>query len=297
MSLQDLIRLLVSITLIEMMVAIGLQVTAAELRAVARDRKLIARAAFANYVLVPAVTVALLLFFHAKPAVAAGFLILAACPGAPYGPPLTAIAKGDVAASVGLMALLAASSTLLAPLLLVALLPLVAGESRLAIDPARMVATLAVTQLLPLGTGLLIRYKRPAWADAARKPAKLIGTLLNITAVALILSANFDALSEIRPGALLGMLALLLASLAAGRLLGGPAADRRKAVTLTTSLRNVGLALVIASTAFGAAAVIAVLAYGLLEVHGSLALSLAWGYANRRDIRLSVRQAPTARSG
>ena len=38
--------------------------------------------AIANYVVVPAATVVLLLLFHAQPTVAAGFLILAVCPGA-----------------------------------------------------------------------------------------------------------------------------------------------------------------------------------------------------------------------
>jgi BASS family bile acid:Na+ symporter len=35
--------------------------------------------------------------------VAAGFVVLAVCPGAPYGPPFTAIAKGSVAVAVGLI--------------------------------------------------------------------------------------------------------------------------------------------------------------------------------------------------
>jgi BASS family bile acid:Na+ symporter len=73
------------------------------------------------------------------------------------------------------------------------------------------------------------------------------------------------------------MLALLLASWAAGWLLGGPGVDARKAMTLTTSLRNVGVGLVIATGAFaGTPAVTAVLVYGLFEVVGSLLLALGW---------------------
>ena len=75
MNLDRLMNLLVTITLIEMMVAIGLRVTFAELLVVARNWGLVARGMLANYVCVPAATVALLLVFDAHPMVAIGFVI------------------------------------------------------------------------------------------------------------------------------------------------------------------------------------------------------------------------------
>src|SRR5262245_45265784 len=101
--MDQLINVLVTITLIEMMVAMGLGVTLVDLAGVAGNWRLVARAALANYLCVPAATVGLLVLFDAQPMVAAGFLILAVCPGAPYGPPFTAIAKGNVPVAVGLM--------------------------------------------------------------------------------------------------------------------------------------------------------------------------------------------------
>jgi predicted Na+-dependent transporter len=77
MSLDRVINILVTITLIEMMVLVGLRVRFAELAQTAGNWRLVARAAVANYVLVPAVTVALLMLFHASAMVAAGFLVLA----------------------------------------------------------------------------------------------------------------------------------------------------------------------------------------------------------------------------
>jgi bile acid:Na+ symporter, BASS family len=53
MTVDQLINILVTITLIEMMVAIGLGVTFADLAGVARNWWLVARAALANYVLAP----------------------------------------------------------------------------------------------------------------------------------------------------------------------------------------------------------------------------------------------------
>ena len=113
MTMNQFINLLVTIMLIEMMVAIGLGVTFADLVGVARNWRLVFQAGLANYVCVPAVTVGLLLLFQpADPTVSAGFLILAVCPGAPFGPPCTGLAKGNVTAAVGLMVLLAGSSAI-----------------------------------------------------------------------------------------------------------------------------------------------------------------------------------------
>ena len=67
MSLDRAINILVTITLIEMMVLVGLQVTFTELAQAAKNWWLLARAAMANYVLFPAVTTALLMLFDVGP--------------------------------------------------------------------------------------------------------------------------------------------------------------------------------------------------------------------------------------
>jgi hypothetical protein len=69
------------------------------------------------------------------------------------GPPFTAMAKGNVAVSVGLMVILAGSCAIIAPLLLQFLVPIVAGDVQLRIDVIKMVGTLLGAQLLPLCLG------------------------------------------------------------------------------------------------------------------------------------------------
>jgi len=123
-----------------------------------------------------------------------------------------------------------------------------------------------------------VRQWRPLLADRLKEPANQLSKVLNLVAIGLILVVHFDLLTEIRLRAFVGMLALLIASWAAGWLLGGPGTGNRKAMTLTTSLRNVGVGLVIATGAFAStAAVTATLVYGLFEVVGSLLLAVAWG--------------------
>lgn len=275
------IKILVSITLMAMMVAIGLEVSLAELAAAARNWRLTTKAALANYLCIPAVTVSLLLLFHpADATVAAGFLILAVCPGAPFGPACTGLARGNVAAALGMMVLLASSSAIVAPVLLHLLLPLLSSSATLQVDSGHIVVTLLATQLAPLCLGAGVRRWSPRLANRVQRPANLLSAILNLTTLVVVLAVYFPLLAAIRLRGYVGMLALLLASWAAGWLLGGPGTDNRRALALTTSLRNVGVGLVIATTNFGGtAAVTAVLAYGIFEIVGSVLLALAWGRA------------------
>jgi BASS family bile acid:Na+ symporter len=286
MTIDQMISVLVTVMLIEMMVAVGLSVTLADLLVVVRNWRLVLGAGLANYVCVPAITIGLLLLF--RPAgdearrtysmVSAGFLILAVCPGAPFGPACAKVAKGNVAAAVGVMVLLAGSSAIAAPLLLRLLLPWLAANEALQVDEVKIVATLLLTQLLPLCAGLGLNHWLPRLAARLQKPANLLSAALGLATVGLICVVQFPLLAEISSRAWIGMIALLIASGASGWLLGGPGSDNRRAMALTTTLRNVGVGLVIATGNFpGTAAVTATLAYGIFEILGSLLLAVVWG--------------------
>jgi len=87
MSLDQVISLLVAVTLIEMSFATGLGVRLADVVGAAKDGQQLLGAGLANYVAVPAAAVTLILLVDADPLVAAGILILAVCPGAPTALP------------------------------------------------------------------------------------------------------------------------------------------------------------------------------------------------------------------
>ena len=278
MSVDQIINILVTITLIEMMVTVGLGVTIVEVVNVAENWRLVVQAAVANYVLVPAVVIGLLLLFHAPPLVAAGFLLAAVCPGAPYGPPFTGMAKGNVPVAVGLMVMLAGSSAIVAPLLLHVLLPITSGNEPLKIDVVKMVGTLLLTQLIPLGIGLAVRHSRPKLAERLSKPAKMLSTLLNLVAFSVIIVVQFHLLESIKAIGFAGMLALVIATLVVGWLLGGPGSGQRTAMGFSTAVRNVGVSLVIATASFpGTPAVTSALAYALFQTIVLALVAIAWG--------------------
>jgi BASS family bile acid:Na+ symporter len=223
------------------------------------------------------VTVALLMLFNVGAMVAAGFLVLAVCPGAPYGPPFAAIARANVPLAVGLMAILAGTSTIISPALLHVLLPWVSGGEAPKIDLIGMLGALLATQLLPLLVGLTVKHRRPQLADRLLAPLELVSKVLNLSVAGLILGTQFSMLMDISIAGFAGMLILLVASLVIGWIAGGPGMDDRRTMALTTSLRNVGLGLVIVTGNFaGTPAVSAALAYGIVEVLGSLVAALWW---------------------
>ena len=81
MRVDRLINVLSEITLIEMMVTIGLGVKFSDVLRVSRDYGRVTRALLANYILVPAAALGLLLLFHVSPMIAIGFLVAAVCRG------------------------------------------------------------------------------------------------------------------------------------------------------------------------------------------------------------------------
>jgi len=278
MRVDAIINLMATVALFFMMVAVGLGLNIWDLLRVARDWRLALRAGIANYLLVPAAAVGLVFLFQPKPMVAAGFLIAVVCPGAPFAPVLTAIAKGTAATAVGVMAILAGSSAIIAPLLLRFLLPLVAGRGDLTINPMKIITTLIVSQFLPLFLGLALHHAKPRLAERLQSPLNRFSTLLNLGLVTLILVTQFKLLQQIRLSGYLGMSIMVGATLLAGWLLGGPDSNQRKTMAITTSTRNVGVALVIVASSFpGTPVVTAATAFALFQIIAVVLVAVAWG--------------------
>jgi len=279
MAVAQLVNLLAAVTLTELMITLGLGVKASDVLSVGKQRGLLSRAFLANYILVPGATLGLLLAFHASPMVAAGFMVAAVCPGAPYAPPFTSLAKGNVAVAVGLMVFLAASSAIVAPLLLGFLLPLITGSAHAGIDVVKMIGTLLGAQLLPLCVGIWIRHSHAALADRLKKPASALSLSLNLVLLTVIIIIQFQTLVDIHVSGYFGMLCLVLATLVAGLLVTKRRqADTAKSMILTTSVRNVGVSLVIVTASFpGTAAITSATAYALFQTVVIALVALAWG--------------------
>ena len=278
MNAPSFIPMLNATALVTMMLSMGLRVGLDELRASARPARRLVAGLIANYVLVPAVTIVLLYAFRANPMVSVGFLILAVCPGAPVGPPITAIAGGNVPWSIGMMLILAGLSALVTPALLSVLLPWIAPATSVHVNYPTIVRILLFTQLLPLAFGLGIHHAAPGLTRRVVRPVGLLANVLLLVLIVVIVATQHETLAAIRLRGWLGMNLLLLASLGIGWVFGGADLATQKALATTTAARNVAVGLVIATSDFARTpAVTAVIAYGLVSIVGTLGLALLFG--------------------
>ncbi len=96
--------------------------------------------------------------------------------------------------------------------------------------------------------------------------------------LAAILFVQFRVLAEIRLAGYLEMLFLVIATVVSGWLIGGRESEDRKGMVLTTSVRNVGVSLVIVTGSFpGTPAVGSATAYALFQTIVIALVALAWG--------------------
>jgi bile acid:Na+ symporter, BASS family len=233
-----------------MAITAGLKVRVDELVSALKRTRLIVVGLVASFIVMPLITVILLHVFHAPPMVAAGFLIVSVCAGAPFAVPGTTIAKGDVPYAIGLMVVSAALSVVLAPLLLSLLLARLPGAGSLTIDYVGIAETLLFSQIIPLGLALAFHSWKPALAARFAKPAEMIQDSLVVAVVVCGLVAQFDQLAKFSLWAFGGLLLLVLIGTIVGWVLGGPDKATRKALAFSTPQRNTGIAMVIAAANF-----------------------------------------------
>ncbi len=146
-----------------------------------------------------------------------------------------------------------------------------------------MTVTLILGQLLPLLLGLAINYWHPSLTSRLVGPARQGVKILNAALLVLISYSYYKLFLEIKPIGYFGMLLLLIATLTIGWLAGVSDSSNRKAMALTTSIRNGVPSMVIAIESFGdTLALPAVVVFGIFGILGSLVLALWWGmHANR----------------
>jgi BASS family bile acid:Na+ symporter len=238
-------KLSVLVFVVTCMLTAGLGLSVGAVVAPLRRIRLVVLSLVANFVLAPALAYGLTALIPLEEAYAIGLLLLGGAAGAPFLPKLAALAKGDMAFSVGLMLLLTVGSVILMPLTLPLLIPGLAAE------PWPLLKPLLFTMLLPLAIGMVIKNRCEQWAAKLRSVFEKVSNISMVLAVALLVGLNFGALLETfgTGAAAVGALFVALV-LAAGWALGGPAPGTRSVLGVGTGQRNVAAALVIATQNF-----------------------------------------------
>jgi BASS family bile acid:Na+ symporter len=250
----------VAVLLVASMLAVGTAATVGDFRALVRRRGLVMLAVAANVIVLPGLAVALVTTAGLGPEVALGVVLAAAAPGGGTGALLTLHARGDLAVSTGLQ-------VLLGPLGLVAV-PVWAAAVGQGVVPAGGVGLLVVGggllgQVVPLAVGMWLRRSRPQMAERVHPVARRVADVLLGGLVVYFLVTGVGRLPQVGWAGVAVIAVLVAVSMTPVALRWPGSVPQRRAVAMTTGVRNLTLALFFAAAATPAV-VLTVLAYGLL---------------------------------
>jgi BASS family bile acid:Na+ symporter len=266
------------------MFSAGLQVTGSQILAAIRQRRLLAKALFANFVLLPFIALLLSRLVQMPPGIAIGFLLAAVTPGAPFSTKLAGIGNADLPFAVGFMFILAVLATVTAPLAANLLLP---AEAIAQFNSLQVIRTLVQYQLIPLLLGLAVHHRWVSAADRLRRPSIVLANIYTAAVISLLVIRDFPTLITIPWPSLAAMVILTIASLIVGWTFGGPNPDTRRALALGTSIEFSGGALLVINNNFpNTAAAISVVAFALIMVVTNTAVALYWS-RSRKSVNLS----------
>jgi bile acid:Na+ symporter, BASS family len=213
-----------------------------------RPRQLV-RSLLSMNVVMPLVAAGLAAVFDFPGALNISLVALAVSPVPPILPKRQLRAGGRASYAVGLLMVAALLAIVFIPL---ALKLIALGFGKEAHVPEAAVARLvAITVLVPIAAGIVVRRLAPAFAARAARPISLGAmALLGVVVVLLLIRAWRPAVSLIGDGHVLALAAFVAIGLIVGHLLGGPDPEDRVVLALATASRHPGVALAIAAANF-----------------------------------------------
>ncbi len=227
------------------MLVMGLSLTLTQIAAPLRNIRLVALALAANFVFAPILAYLIANLLPLSDGLKFGLILVSTAAGAPFLPRLAQLAKGDVAFSVGLMALLVVTTIFYMPLVLPLLM------RGVTVNPWAIARTLILLMFIPLTIGLLTNARAAQTASALIPPLTKISNFALVSLLISGLIANLRSILEtIGTSGLLAVLLFLFLCFVTGSLLGGREHPTRTVLAFGTAQRNVSAALVVAAANF-----------------------------------------------
>lgn len=242
----------VSLAIIMLSLGVGLEVE--DFRRVARRRFAFAIGALSQVVLLPVVTFAVTLAFGLPPEIAVGFMLLSFCPGGVTSNILTKLARGDVALSVSLTAVISLLSILTVPVLAAWSVAYFLGETGPRVNITSLAFAMFMITTLPVALGVTTRAMFPGFAERINTPLARLAVVLFMLIVIAALAGNWQLFLDNLPimGLALVALILLLMGLGAGlaRVAGLTVLEMRT-ISIETGIQNSTLGITLAALITG----------------------------------------------
>lgn len=226
------------------MFGMGLTLTGPQLTAVLRRPRWLLLGIGLQFLIMPALAWGIAAKLGLPATLAAGLILVGACPGGTASNVMTYLARGDVALSVAMTA----ASTFVAPLLTPWVMLWLAG-ARVDVPALAMFIDILRIVLLPVLAGMLLRRYLAAVAKRLAGWLPGLSMLLIALIVAIILALNRHQLAA--TGAVVATAVVLHNGLGfalgyLGARLGGAGPAQRRAIAIEVGMQNSGLATALA---------------------------------------------------
>ena len=242
------------------MFSLGLGLTGADFLRVARQPKDFFVGAISQIILLPIVAFILVKIWPISPELAIGVMIIAAAPGGVTSNILTSFAKGDVALSISLTAIISLLSVITVPFILISSLNLLGSESIVQnISLVSMAMSMFLIVTVPVIIGMIFRKFAENTAVKFESFAKKISVVLFIIVLLGAILAEKDNIISYFTDAgfitlVLNILMMVIAFYVAQLL--GTGIPQKKCIAIECGLQNGTLAIFVGTTLFGGGAFI-----------------------------------------
>ena len=267
------------------MFALGLGLTGKDFLRVAKQPRDFFVGAFSQIILLPIIAFILVKIWPIAPELAIGVMIIAAAPGGVTSNLLTSFAKGDVALSVSLTAIISLLCVITIPFIVLTSVGLLADSSITQdISLIGIARNMFLIVTVPVILGMLFRRFASAIALTFEPIAKKISTVLFVLVLLGAIAAERENVVSYFAQAglitlVLNVVMMVVAYLVAQSLASGT--KQKKCITIECGLQNGTLAIFVATSIFGGGMyVIPAATYSLIM----FATSLIFVYLVRKTI-------------
>ncbi|MEM8854616.1 MAG: bile acid:sodium symporter family protein [Pseudomonadota bacterium] len=236
------------------MFSLGVGLTLADFARVAERPLAFLVGALHQVILLPVVAFACILLFGLQAHMAVGFMILAACPGGVTSNIISKLARGDVALSVSLTAVISLAAIVTVPTILT-----LATRTFLEADAGQVNITSTAVQMfmltaVPIVIGLAVRHWAPVMMQRVEPLLSALATLVFIAIICVALVLNWGVFVANLPVLGPALLALLVALTTVGfavPLLLGRSVREAKTISVETGVQNGTLGIAVAAIVAG----------------------------------------------
>ncbi|WP_323791842.1 bile acid:sodium symporter family protein [Nocardioides sp.] len=278
MNDSALISIGLPIALAIIMFGLGLSLTPADFRRVARTPRAVATALVLQVLVLPVIAFGLVLAFDLEPLLAVGVMLLAASPGGTTANLFSHLFRGDVALNVSLTAINSVLAAFTIPLITNVAITYFDAEGELGLQVGKVLQVMAIV-IVPVVIGMVVRDRSEAFAARADRPVRVFSiVVLVVVAVGALLGERDNIGGYIQQvGLVTGLFCFLSLSLGyAGARVMRLDEPQAIASSMEVGIHNTTIALTIALSVLDStevaipAAVYSVLMYVLATAFGFL---------------------------